>query len=132
VRPADRTAGAWCDADGPMQAGDSRRTRIPVSSADPTARSAAVEIFLFWFVASIVVGIWAGNRGRNGAGWCLLSLLISPLLTFLILLVIGKNEQAVEAEAIETGGMRKCPMCAELVKREAVKCKHCGSEMAPA
>jgi hypothetical protein len=91
----------------------------------------AVEIFLFWFVASIVVGIWAGSRGRNGAGWCLLSLLISPLLTFLILLAIGKNSKAIEAEAIETGGMRKCPMCAELVKREAMKCKHCGADLPP-
>jgi ribosomal protein L37AE/L43A len=26
-------------------------------------------------------------------------------------------------------GMKKCPFCAELVKREAIKCKHCGSDI---
>lgn len=26
---------------------------------------------------------------------------------------------------------KKCPFCAELIKREAIKCKHCGSEIPP-
>lgn len=90
-----------------------------------------MEIFLFWVIASIVVGMWAGGRGRSGGGWFLIAVLVSPLLAWLILLVIGKNEQAVEAAAISEGGMRKCPMCAELVKREAIKCKHCGAELPP-
>ncbi|WP_443025711.1 zinc ribbon domain-containing protein [Sphingomonas sp. PB2P12] len=28
--------------------------------------------------------------------------------------------------------MRRCPYCAETVRTEATKCKHCGSQLPPA
>ncbi|HDI3035680.1 zinc ribbon domain-containing protein [Cronobacter sp. EKM101R] len=31
----------------------------------------------------------------------------------------------------DSGPLVKCPFCAELVKSEAVKCKHCGSDLMP-
>ncbi|EOG5422622.1 zinc ribbon domain-containing protein [Cronobacter sakazakii] len=31
----------------------------------------------------------------------------------------------------DSGPLVKCPFCAELVKPEAVKCKHCGSDLTP-
>ena len=88
-------------------------------------------IFFVWIILSIVVAMWAGGRGRSGFAWFLISALLSPFIAWLVLLVIGKNEAAVEKAAVTEGGMRKCPFCAELVKREAVKCKHCGSELTP-
>ena len=46
-----------------------------------------MEWFLFWIGGAIGVGIIATNyRGRDSAGWFLLSLLISPLLGLLFVL----------------------------------------------
>ena len=88
-----------------------------------------MAIILFWLVFSVLVGVWASNRGRSGLGYGLLSLLISPLITFLVLLVIGPSRETMESDAIAAGEMRKCPRCAELVKAEAKLCRYCHSEL---
>jgi hypothetical protein len=88
-------------------------------------------IVILWIALSIGVGMWAGGRGRGPVVWTLISLALSPLLGFILVALIGKDEKKAEAVAIEGGDVRKCPMCAELVKREAIKCKHCGAELPP-
>jgi hypothetical protein len=36
------------------------------------------------------------------------------------------------AKAVQaTNGLRECPYCAELIKVQAIKCKHCGSDVEP-
>jgi len=41
------------------------------------------------------------------------------------------NVKKQESEAIAGGSMRRCPFCAELVKSEAIVCKHCGKDLPP-
>ena len=80
---------------------------------------------LIWLVGAIVVGIAANVRGRIGIGYFFLSLLISPLLGLVLVLVLpDKTKPSLDTHI-------KCPHCAELVLPEASRCKHCQAELTP-
>jgi hypothetical protein len=86
-----------------------------------------MEILIFWILASVAVGIWGSNKGRSGFGWFLFSLLLSPLLGALFV-AASKNlliEREAERRLSET---KRCPRCAERVKKEAAVCRFCGYE----
>jgi hypothetical protein len=52
-----------------------------------------MEIILFWLLFSVVAGIAAGARGRNGGAWFLLAIFISPLLGLMLILVLPNLRQ---------------------------------------
>lgn len=82
-------------------------------------------IFFSWFLFAILVGALASSKGRSGIGYFFLSIIISPLLGLLVILVAGDNKEAIEKAKVESGAEVKCYFCAELIKREAKICKHC-------
>lgn len=89
-----------------------------------------MEILLFWIIFAVVVGIAASNRGRSGFGWFLLSILLSPLLGLILVLVLPdqKKQQAAHSDA---AGRRPCPRCGEQIMRSAVVCRFCDADLAP-
>lgn len=44
---------------------------------------------LLWLLLSVLVGVAAGRRNRDGFGWFVLSVLISPLVAAFLLLALG-------------------------------------------
>jgi hypothetical protein len=86
---------------------------------------------LLWFPLSILAGAVAGNKGRSGFGFFLLALILSPLIGLLAALVIAPNTVRIEAARINRGEARRCPACAELIRREAVICRFCGTGISP-
>jgi hypothetical protein len=57
-----------------------------------------------------------------------LSAFLCPVAGFAVALMTDNAEQV----AVETGAFgdyRKCPFCAESVRKEALKCKHCHSSL---
>jgi len=89
-------------------------------------------VVLVWLAFSIFVGIRAHARGRFGFGWFLLSMIFSPLLAALALLLLpAKNGSTVESAA-SRGDRMECLKCGELIPRNAKVCRFCGFEVLPA
>lgn len=90
-----------------------------------------MDFLLIWFVLAVVLGIVAAAAGRSGFGYFLLSLVLSPLIGFLVLVVmlLAGKPAAASAPADDRPRMA-CPQCAELVLPQAVKCPHCGFAVA--
>lgn len=82
-------------------------------------------LLILWLLFSIGAGVIASNKGRSGAGFFLLSLLLSPLIGVFAALIAKRNEENIAQKT----GERKCQFCAEFVKKEAVVCKHCRSDL---
>ena len=82
-----------------------------------------------WIILSILCGFLASSKGRSGVGYFFLSLLLSPLIGFIAVLIAGEDKEETENAKISSGESKKCPDCAELIKMEAKVCKHCGKRL---
>jgi len=76
---------------------------------------------------------WAGSvimkkKGRSGCGGFALGALLGPIGLVIALLLEG-DAGAAERQGLAQGDLRKCPQCAELIRRDAVRCRFCGSDV---
>jgi hypothetical protein len=90
---------------------------------------------IIWLVLAALAAILASSRGRNGAGWFLLTLIISPIISIILLAILKDLKTAGNENTEEAAGkkrkMRTCPHCAEEILARASRCKHCGADVEP-
>ncbi len=88
-------------------------------------------IVVFQLAFSLAAGGIGMTKGKAGVGFAL-----GALLGVVGIIIISamkpteefKMQQEEQAKTLR-GYVRTCPYCAEEIKQEAMKCKHCGSEL---
>lgn len=82
-----------------------------------------MEFFIFtaWLVLCGAAAAYAASKGRSGAGIFFLSLFLSPLVGFIVAVVMEPKQQKIA----EIKGMKKCPECAQFVQADAKTCPFC-------
>jgi hypothetical protein len=76
---------------------------------------------LLALIAAIVANL-AEQKGRHWQTFFILSLLF-PIITWVSVALVSTDQSTLR------DGTKTCPMCAEVVKQEAVLCKHCGTDL---
>ena len=83
---------------------------------------------LAWFILALACCQIARSKGLSVNGWGVLSLLFGPFALAGVLLA-NPDYTALEKGRARTGEMRRCPQCDELIRKAAIKCRYCGSEI---
>ncbi len=74
---------------------------------------------ILFAIAGIVGSIIATRKGRSPILWFFLCAIVPLLIAVIIVL----------PPLASKGYTQKCPYCAEIIKEDAIVCKHCGREL---
>lgn len=91
-----------------------------------------MEDLLIICVPALLIGLIpaaiAHGKGHGFLEWWLFGAALF-IIALPASLLIRSNEEEIERRNLQTGHHRKCPYCAEIVRAEAIVCKHCGREL---
>jgi hypothetical protein len=89
-----------------------------------------MEFLLIAIVLGLIPAAIASSKGKNFLPWWIYGAALF-IVALPHALIMRTDRQALEQKELATGNTRKCPYCAELIKREAKVCRYCQRELEP-
>ncbi|HGJ5872379.1 MAG TPA: zinc ribbon domain-containing protein [Arsenophonus apicola] len=86
-----------------------------------------MEVIFYAIFLGLIPAIIANSKGRSFALWWIYGTLIF-IIALVHSILIRKDSHVIE-KRLASDGLVKCPFCAEMIKHEAIKCKHCASDL---
>jgi hypothetical protein len=80
---------------GVWASGRTGRQKRILLERDPTSMDDRTNFFVGWGTLSLINAGLAQSKGRSGLIWCLLSLVLGPIATFLIV-VLGRVPSEID------------------------------------
>jgi hypothetical protein len=88
-----------------------------------------MTILVVLMLLGLIPAAIAQSKGHGFFAWWVYGALLF-IVALPYALLMPPNLAALEARQLADGGYRKCPSCAEIIRRDAAVCRFCGRDVA--